>query len=282
MFFSYSHKDSEFLKELEVHLNALRRQGVITWADRNIALGDEWNNEIKKALDEAGVIVILVSPDYLASDFCWDVELKHAIEKHQLGSATVIPVILRPSDWRSSPISHLQVLPLDGKPVSSFSDRDSAWMSVVNEIKARISPTSWIFQGVPSRYDVADKEKVNDGLEETWLVTRYRKEIKIGDIVYFWRSGDEDKRGIYAWGKVITNPEEYSQWGWGVTIRYVKRLPQHINAAVLKRDSDFSNHLLYRMPTGTNFSLSDKEAKAINRAIQSACGKDFVPAGTYQ
>src|SRR5262245_30109477 len=100
IFYSYAHEDEELRKELEKHLANLRRQGVIgDWHDRRIGAGQEWAGAIDAHLDSARIILLLISADFLASDYCYDIELKQAMARHAGGEARVIPVILRPVDW---------------------------------------------------------------------------------------------------------------------------------------------------------------------------------------
>jgi internalin A len=88
VFISYSHKDEELRKKLETHLSLLKRRGVIgAWQDRRIGAGQEWAGEIDKHLNRAAVILLLVSPDFLASDYCYDLEMKRALERHSAGDA---------------------------------------------------------------------------------------------------------------------------------------------------------------------------------------------------
>jgi hypothetical protein len=116
IFFSYSHKDETLRDELEKHLAMLRREGAITaWHDRRIAAGENFGNAIDEALESAGIILLLVSSDFLSSDYCYSVEMKRALERHERGEATVIPIILRPCDWHSAPFGKLLALPTDGK-----------------------------------------------------------------------------------------------------------------------------------------------------------------------
>src|SRR6185369_3387468 len=140
VFFSYSHKDEALRDELEVHLAMLKREGVISaWHDRKILAGDELNGKIHARLNDAQVILLLVSPDFLASAYCYDVEVKRAMELHEEGRARVIPVILRPSDWQSSaPFSKLLAAPKDGKPITKWPDRDEAWLDVVHQLRAAL------------------------------------------------------------------------------------------------------------------------------------------------
>jgi len=136
IFFSYSHRDEALRDELEKHLSILRRQGFIeTWHDRRIVAGAELDHEISQNLETADVILLLVSSDFLASDYCYDVEMIRAMERHAAGEARVIPVILRPCDWHDAPFGKLLATPLDGKAVMRFPTLDDAFVEVVADIK---------------------------------------------------------------------------------------------------------------------------------------------------
>jgi internalin A len=149
VFNSYSHKDEELRDELATHLSLLKRQGLILpWHDRAITAGEEWKGKIDDALERAEIILLLVSADFLSSDYCYDVELRRAMERHEKGEAHVIPIILRDCSWTSAPFGKLQALPKDGKAVKAWPDRDTAWWNVeqgiakaVNELQARRSPS---------------------------------------------------------------------------------------------------------------------------------------------
>lgn len=98
VFYSYAHEDESLREQLEKRLSMLRRQGLISeWHDRQIAAGTEWAQEIDAHLETASVILLLVSSDFLASDYCYDIEMQRALERHARSEARVIPVILRPS-----------------------------------------------------------------------------------------------------------------------------------------------------------------------------------------
>ena len=136
VFFSYSHKDEPLRDELETHLKLLQRQGVIsTWHDRKILPGTEWDEEIDSHLERAKIILLLVSADFIASDYCWDKEVKRALERHATGEATVIPVALRFCDWKGTPFEKLQGLPKNFIPVTANKDRDAAWTDVATGIR---------------------------------------------------------------------------------------------------------------------------------------------------
>lgn len=137
LFYSYSHKDEALRKKLETQLSLLKRQGFIRdWHDRRIVAGTEWAGQIDQHRDTANVILLLVSPDFIASDYCYDIEMKRALERHEAGTARVIPVILRPVDgWQSAPFGELQALPKDGKPVTDWRPQDKAFADIARGIR---------------------------------------------------------------------------------------------------------------------------------------------------
>lgn len=120
VFFSYAHEYEQLRDKLATHLSTLRRQGIIQeWHNRQIGAGKEWAGEIDRNLEAAHVILLLISADFIRSDYCMDRELSRAMERHESGEARVIPIILRPVDWEGLPFSKLQALPTDGNPVTS-------------------------------------------------------------------------------------------------------------------------------------------------------------------
>lgn len=137
VFYSYSHKDEELRNELENHLSILRQQGIIdNWHDRRIGAGREWEGEIDEHLDTASIVLLLISSNFLASDYCYDIEMNRAMEHHEATQARVIPVILRPVDWNGAPFSKLQALPKDAKPVTSWGNQDEAFLDIAKGIRA--------------------------------------------------------------------------------------------------------------------------------------------------
>jgi hypothetical protein len=136
IFYSYAHEDERWREELEKHLSLLQRESLITgWHDRNIKAGDEWQKELNKNLQEADVILLLVSPDFIASDYCYSVEVQFAMHKQKLGEVVVIPIILRPVDWHRAPFGKLQALPRDGKPITTSENQDQAFYEVALGIR---------------------------------------------------------------------------------------------------------------------------------------------------
>jgi hypothetical protein len=136
IFFSYSHKDEDLRDRLETQLAMLKRKGAIdVWHDRKIGAGDEFAGCIHQELERADVVLLLVSSDFLASNYCYDIEMARALERHADGTARVIPVILRPCDWLDAPFGKLMAAPQDGKPITKWPNIDDALLDVVQKIK---------------------------------------------------------------------------------------------------------------------------------------------------
>jgi hypothetical protein len=150
LFYSYSHKDEKLRDQLETHLSTLKRENRISaWHDRRITAGTEWNGEIDEYLKNSSVILLLVTANFLASNYCHDVELRYAMEQHEKGNARVVPVILRPCDWKTTVFAKLQALPTDGRPVVSWKDRDDAFLNVVEGIRKALDEMGHGFPSIP-------------------------------------------------------------------------------------------------------------------------------------
>ena len=138
IFFCYAHEDEPLLNKLKTHLRPLQRAGLVdVWHDRDISAGSEWQQEIKQHLNLANIILLLVSPDFMDSDYCYSIEMKYAIERHDRGEVQVIPIILRPVYWQEAPFGKLQALPKDAKPVtgSIWRNIDAALFDVIEGVK---------------------------------------------------------------------------------------------------------------------------------------------------
>lgn len=136
VFISYCHADKELKEELLKHLEPLKRLNLIkTWSDRELIAGDEWGREISDKLESANIVILLISIDFINSEYCYDIELERALELHSKGSAVVAPVILRTCMWQHAPFAKLQVLPRDAKAVFTWPDRDEALTDVANGIR---------------------------------------------------------------------------------------------------------------------------------------------------
>lgn len=148
VFCCYARKDKLFLQDIKINLKSLEREGLITLkADIDISPGTEWEPTIMQYLAEAYILLLLISPDFIASDYCFHEEMSRALERHAQGTARVVPVIVRPANWHRMPFGKLQALPKDAAPISTSPDRDTALMSVtkgirlvVQELKTGTSP----------------------------------------------------------------------------------------------------------------------------------------------
>jgi formylglycine-generating enzyme required for sulfatase activity len=140
VFVSYSHQDDDLRKELGKHLSGLERRKLIKlWLDRDIDAGLEWASELDQNLEQAAIILLLVSADFIASEYCYGIEMTRALDRHEAGIAEVIPVIIRDCDWTGAPFGKLQAIPADNKAVTTWGNgdqyaRDTAWKIVSKEI----------------------------------------------------------------------------------------------------------------------------------------------------
>ena len=139
LFYCYAHKDKSLRDKLEKHLAWLKRRYQLTnWHDREILPGEEWEQAIDTHLNTAHLILLLISPDFMASDYCYGKEMRRALERHGAGACRVVPILLRSTYWEDAPFSHLQLLPTNAKPITRWPDRDEAFQDVVTEISRTI------------------------------------------------------------------------------------------------------------------------------------------------
>lgn len=135
IFCCYAREDQGMLAHLKKHLMPLQRQGQIKiWSDTDLDAGMEWERELHRHLESADLILLLISPDFMSSDYCYSTEMKRAIERHDQGHAQVVPILLRSTFWRNAPFAKLQLLPKDAKPVNSWTDMDEAFNDITERI----------------------------------------------------------------------------------------------------------------------------------------------------
>lgn len=146
IFYSYAQADAVWRDRLATHLSQLKRDGFIEeWYDHQILAGSDRTQSANQAIRSAHIILLLVSPDFLASDYCYDTQMQYALERHKRGNACVIPIILRPCDWQNSPLKGVQCLPHDSKPVTQWSDQDEAFLTITQELRRAIEQQSRSF-----------------------------------------------------------------------------------------------------------------------------------------
>jgi TIR domain len=137
LFYSYARKDARLRENLEKSLAQLKREGKITdWYDREILAGSVWDDVIKQQIERARIILLLISPDFMASEYIWRTEVALAMGRRSRNEVIVIPVIVRPADWHSAPFGSLQALPRDGKPVVKWANQDEAWLDVAKGLRS--------------------------------------------------------------------------------------------------------------------------------------------------
>jgi tetratricopeptide (TPR) repeat protein len=171
IFFCYAHEDELLLNKLKSHLIPLQRTGLIDiWHDRDISAGTDWGQRIKEQLNSAQIILLLVSPDFMVSDYCYGTEMQRALERQELGEARVIPIILRHVYWQGV-LGKLQALPTDARPIKSWPDLDEALYNVtegirkvIEEITSKLSPPSLVIS-TQTGFQTIDVER----FEQAWL-----------------------------------------------------------------------------------------------------------------
>lgn len=182
VFISYSHKDEAYKEALDEHLAMLKRNNIIaTWNDRKLIPGENWAGEISANLDQADLILFLISSSFLASDYCFNVEAKRAIEMHTTGKAQLIPILIRPCDWSSCEFSKFQAVPKNAKPISSWDNKDEAWLDAICGIKKHISEFKPVLNLVSqvSVDHIQIRPKVLDWIDDIEVILTHRKVNKV-------------------------------------------------------------------------------------------------------
>ncbi|AFU98365.1 EVE domain-containing protein [Simiduia agarivorans] len=129
----------------------------------------------------------------------------------------------------------------------------------------------FIFQSIPERFDL--ELEVVEGKKDTWYATRYRKRMKLGDIVFFWMAGADDRKGMYGWGVIESEPYIRDDWqSYGVDVVYEKKFCNKLSKRKICADQILKNMLLFRAPQATNFLLTDEESRALIDLINK-CGE---------
>lgn len=253
VFCSFADADRPLLEQLEQHLSLLRHQGLITiWHQRQIHAGTNWKRIVKHHLNTASVILLLISSDFLASDYCYSIEMQYAIQRHHTNEARVIPILLRPADWQETPFGKLKVLPSNGKPISTWNNRDSALLDVTRGIRAAIEEIQQFSTSTPHA----------DPYLEYGIPKRLPSHFS------FPQYSDEDRFGMM--------PEsEYAQ--------YQERLYRELKKARLQADPDIpvAAPLQYRIDKSffLKFNLSDQRMKFL-KLLEGQLKKQYQGAVT--
>ncbi len=249
VYYSYAHEDEPLLKQLDKHLSILKRQGVISgWSDRIISPGTEWEREIDKHLTTAQIILLLISPDFMASEYCYGVEMKHAMERHERGEVAVIPIILRPVYFQGAPFGKLQALPTDAKPVKSKSwiDQDEAFFNVAEGIRK-----------VAGRFTRRTITTSRDKPKGSALLEAFYVKHRCPACMKAFYPGDCEIVSSVIPGKVL----KYPSAGWGRHFERIKPAPL--------TSREFSDELACRKCPNCGFLLpfNIEQEKSFNTAL---------------
>ena len=208
IFYSYAHEDEELRDKLDKHLAAMQRNNLIVgWHDRDIHAGIEWKKEINEHLDTAQIILLLISSDFIASDYYYSIEMKRAMERHEQGEACVIPIILRPVDTEGTPFSKLEMLPTDMKPVTDWPNQDSAFVNIAQGIRKIVknfpakTKEQWLAEGL-TNHKAGHYEQALRAFDQAMLIDpdyarAYRSK---GDVLYDFKHYEE---ALAAYGQAI-------------------------------------------------------------------------------
>jgi CheY-like chemotaxis protein len=144
LFYSYAHEDEALRDELQGHLKILERRGLLApWHDRKIVAGHDWSHEIDAHLRSAELVLLLISKDFIGSDYIMGTELRAAMQRHAAQQTVVVPIVVRavdldPEDAVDMPFLKLQGLPAGLRPVTSWPNRDEAWTDVAKGLRATV------------------------------------------------------------------------------------------------------------------------------------------------
>lgn len=183
VFISYSHKDDSHKNKFITHLSSLvRNEEIEIWHDRKILPSQDWSKEISEKLESSDIVICLISADFIASTYCYGKELSRSLELQEEGKLKCICIILKPCDWHDLPLSKFQCIPEDGKPITKWSNQDSAWLDCTKKIKSTLplcltGPSSNITAPILSN-------KMITWLDDTeiTLVHRRMTKVKLKDI----------------------------------------------------------------------------------------------------
>lgn len=188
-FISYSHKDENYLERLKVHLAQMKREGIIAeWTDKEIHAGSSLDNEINNALATSEIFLALVSPDYIASNYCYEKEFETAQKMQDEDQLMIVPIIVEPCDWQKTPFGKLKALPKDGKAISEWTNPNNAFLNVIEELRrltvAKTFSSNELLNVAPSQ--VVRNYKVKKNFSE---VDKYNfKEISYEEIKNYFRA----------------------------------------------------------------------------------------------
>lgn len=160
-FISYSHKDEHYLERLKIHLAQMKRDGLIQeWTDEEIHAGSSLDKVISDALSSSELFLAILSPDYIASNYCYNTEFETAQKMQDDGKLTIVPIIVEPCDWKKTPFGNFKALPKDGKAVSEWTNANNAFLNVIDELR-RLITFSKTPKSIPNSLGSESFEKIS-------------------------------------------------------------------------------------------------------------------------
>ncbi len=258
VFCCYAHEDETWLRRLEMHLSLLKRQGIVfIWHDRQILPGTDWAKAIDAHLETASLILLLISSDFLASGYTDSIEMKRALQRHEANEARVIPILLRPVDWQGALFAHLQALPTDAKPITSWIDPDSAFADVAVGIRQAI-------ESLPSA------SASRTALPRIWNIPYPRNPFFTGREEVLIRLADALKAGQSA---ALSQPQAISGLGGigktQIAIEYAYRYHQEYEAVLWARAESLESLISSYNAIATLLNLPEREASEQDITIQA-------------
>ena len=208
IFYSYALEDKPWRDELDRHLNPLKRSGwIISWHDREIQPGLAWEQEIDAHLNTADIILLIISPAFMDSDYAYGIEMQRALERHEHAESRVVPVLLRPTYWEGAPFGKLQALPADGKPITTSSNLDWAFSDVVRgirEIVITLLPRKIedrLREEYGSSFELVIIDKVHRVSTSTAAQLLLQEKIDAGNFDVFLCHNNKDKLAVKQMGE---------------------------------------------------------------------------------
>lgn len=274
VFYSYAREDELLRKELEKHLMLLKRQGQITgWHEQEIGAGVETEVEINKHLNTAQIILLLVSPDYIARDNCYSIEMERALERHKAREARVIPIILRPVNWKDAPFCKLKALPTDEKPVTRWPDRDEAFLDVADGIRRAVKELikeQWLNEG-NALYKINRYQEALAAYEQAIsLDPDYAAAYNGKGGVLYWLKRYEEALAAYEQA-IHLNPNLASAYrGSGKALSALKRYEEALAAIeqAIHLDPNDSDTYNFKGSTLTDLGRYEEALNAFDQAIR--------------
>ena len=279
LFFSYAHEDRPFQQALNKHLTPLVRAGFVTpFSDGDIHAGIEWAEEVYHHLNEADIILLLISPDFMNSDFCYHVEMTRALKRHSCEEVRVLPILLRPTYWEHTPLARLQVLPRGGKPVSTSRNRDQVFLDIVSDIFKEMKlllSQKWLEQS-NMLYDTQQHEYALNACEQALLLNPENVSASMSKGALLWHlERYEEALALYEQILLLDPGNSVAQMSKCYALWVLGRYPEALQACERVIFLDPENSLVYLLKGQLHELLRNQ---AYQKARQLGDGKalDFL------